>query len=67
MMQDLADIAEGIEVVHASDLKKQREQEKRDRKIKRQEAKRRLEEREVVLEGCSEQTPEQFSFLNPAV
>lgn len=66
MMQDLEDIAEGIEVVHASDLKKQQEQKKRDCKAKRQEVKRHRKEREEDSENCSEQTSEQISLLNPA-
>ena len=39
LMQDLADIAEGIKVTHASDIKKQTADAKRERKIKRTEAK----------------------------
>jgi hypothetical protein len=49
LLQDLADISEGIEVFHAGDKKKQFAQDKRDRKIKRQEAKqRKLEKNNTV-------------------
>lgn len=67
MLQDLADIADGIEVIHASDVKKQKELDKRNRKINRQEAKQRRKERKnsIVEVDCSEQPPEQISFLNP--
>ena len=44
LAQDLADIAEGIKVVHASDAIKQQKQDKRNRKLKRQEAKSRKQE-----------------------
>lgn len=66
LKQDLADITEGFEVVHASDLKKQKEQEKRDRKIKRQEAKRRRKERESrgSAEGCLKESPMQLPLLD---
>lgn len=68
LSQDLADIANGIEVVHASDVKKQREQEKRDRREKRREAKRRRTEREGDEPGeCSTEPPEQLSFSDTAV
>lgn len=67
LAQDLADIDEGIEVVHASDVKKQQEQEKRDRRAKRQEAKRRRAERESSSSKCPEMVPpEQLSFSESA-
>jgi len=45
LLQDLADIAEGYEVVHTSDLEKQAQMEKRQRKEKRQLAKLRRQEK----------------------
>lgn len=58
LLQDLRDAQEGIEVLHASDLKKEAAQAKRDRRAKRQEAKqRKIEKRliegwkKVLLEG----------------
>lgn len=48
LMQDLADIAEGIEVVHASDFKKRAQEDKRERKRKRQDAKKRRVEKSNI-------------------
>lgn len=48
LLQDLRDIQEGIQVVHASDLKKQAAQAKRDRRAARQEAKKRKTERRSI-------------------
>lgn len=48
LLQDLRDIAEGIAVVHASDLKKKAAQAKRDRRTARQEAKARKNEKQSI-------------------
>lgn len=48
LLQDLADIEEGLEVIHASDLVKATAQAKRDRKLKRQEAKHRKAEKSNI-------------------
>lgn len=48
LAQDLADIAEGIEVVHASDLVKQKQQAKRERREKRLDAKSRRADRDNI-------------------
>lgn len=45
LLQDLADIAEGYEVVHASDVEKQKQLEKRKRREKRRQTKLRREEK----------------------
>jgi len=48
LRQDLADISEGIEVVHSSDKVKRKAQEKRDRKEKRQKQKAARHERDNI-------------------
>jgi len=54
LIQDLADIAEGMEVVHASDVKKRKAENKRERKKKRQEAKERKAEKSNISRWLSD-------------
>jgi len=61
LAQDLADIADGIEVVHAGDVTQQKAQEKRNRKLKRQTAKQRRLVREQALNNTNE--PESAELL----
>ncbi len=48
LLQDLRDIQEGVEVVHASDLQKQKKEAYRERKAKRKETKERKIERQNI-------------------
>ena len=46
--QDLSDISEGIEVIHASDLVKQKATAKRESKVKRKEAKVKANKKKII-------------------
>lgn len=66
MLQDLRDIQEGIEVVHASDIAKRKKEAYRERKEERKVAKDRRIERNmkrIVLEGVNSNGEPVSNFL----
>ena len=48
LLQDLQDVREGIEVIHASDLQKAAQEAKKDRMSKRQDDKKRKSEKKII-------------------